>query len=102
MNNTIDFEIIIKGRTTRRVITQQTIRVTEELAADFTARIELMLALLPKKAQVTKTFKMKGLTIIEVELPDEPLLPPPATAPSFEQAFRRRDFAPKLLEAAHG
>ena len=102
MNNTTDFEIIIKGRTTGRVITQQTIRVTEELAADFTARIELMLALLPKQAQVTKTFQMGGLTIIEVELPDEPLLPPLATAPSFEQVFRRRDSAPKLLEAAYG
>ena len=81
-------EITINCKGSGRPVAHETFEISRELAQEFIAKMEAMIAELPGQHRTSRTVRPDGATVIDIELNRDAT--PPVVRPNFEELFRQR------------
>ena len=81
-------EITVSRKGSGRLVAHETFEINPDLAREFVAKMEAMIAELPGQHRTNRTVRPDGATIIDIELNRD--APPPIVHPNFEELFRQR------------
>jgi len=81
-------EITITNKFSGILVAHEEFEINLEVAQEFIAKMETMVADLPGRYHTRKLVNANGGTVVVIELNPSP--PPPAASPTFEELFGRR------------
>lgn len=81
-------EITVSRKGNGKLVAHETFEISRELAHEFIAKMEAMIAKLPGQYRTSRTVRPDGATVIDIELNRDAT--PPVVRPNFEELFRQR------------
>ena len=80
-------EITVSRKGSGRLVAHETFEISPDLAREFVAKMEAMIAELPGQHRTTHTIRPDGVSVVDIELNRDA---PPMVQPNFEELFRQR------------
>ena len=81
-------EITISNKSKGTLVAGEKFEISHELAQEFIAKMEAIIAELPGQHRTTHTIRPNGTTVVDIELNRD--VSPPVVRPNFEELFRQR------------
>ena len=81
-------EITVSRKGSGRLVAHETFEISPDLAREFVAKMEAMIAELPGQHRTTRSIRPDGVSVVDIELNRD--APPPMVHPNFEELFRPR------------